>query len=127
MIKLSKVESAETTGQIYLTIVVDAKTANIKSRECKNAAEQCIGHHLVLLSQAVTAKKHTDIIEQAFKKYLCDNLFKHYVDIISINNFIYNSREVFREYKDNIMLAGFNMTYEYLNYHEKEKENVRLG
>lgn len=126
MIKLSKAEKAETTGQLYMTILIDAKAAGIINRGRKNVAEQSIGRHLVFLSQAVTAKEDTGSIEQEFKEYLCESLFKHYVDVISINDFIYNSRQTFHEYKDNIVLAGFHMMYEYLNDYKREEEDVRI-
>lgn len=124
MIKLLKAEKVETTGQIYMTILIDAKAASITSRNHKNITEKNVGQHLVRLSQVITAKRDTNTVEQEFKEYLCECLFKHYVDIISINDFIYDSKQSFSKYKDNIMLAGFHMLYEYLNDYEKEEEDV---
>ena len=113
MIKLVKVEKAESSGQIWMTSFIDAKAAGIKVRHDAALAENEIGKRLVAQSQAVTGRRDTDEIEQEFREYLRDGLFKHYVDILSINDYIYESRQVFIQYRQNIVLAGFNMVYKY--------------
>lgn len=113
MIKLIKVEKAEESGQIWMTTMIDAKAARIDVRADAGKIENEIGKRLVALSQAVTTNSDYDPIEQDFREYLRDDLFKHYVDILSINDYIYGARQTFIFFKENIILAGFHMVYKY--------------
>jgi hypothetical protein len=116
MIKLTDVEKVEAgSGQIYITVLIDAKAAEIPRKNSKGDVEREIDKRLVRLSQAVTARRDTDNVEQEFREYLKEVLFKHYMDPVAINDFIYDSRQVFIRYRENIVLAGFQISHKYLN------------
>ena len=114
MIRLSNVEKAD-SGQIYITVLMDAKAAGILDRKMKGEVERNIDKRLVALSNSINLKRNTDLLEQEFREYLKENLFKHYFDPIAINDFVYDSREVFKRYRESIILVGFQIVHVYIN------------
>ncbi len=120
MIELVKAEKSENSGQLWMTIFIDAQAAGIKYRSEAARASSEIGKRLTALSEAVTGGADHGPVEQEFREYLREVLFRHYVDVIAINDFIYESRQAFIKYKENVVLAGFNMEYKY--YGEVEED-----
>lgn len=112
MIKLVNVEKAE-SGQLWLTSFIDATAAGIKVRHEAALVENEISKRFVVLSKAVADRRDTGIIEQEFREYLRDGLFKHYVDVLSINDYVYETRQAFIKYRENVILVGFNTIYKY--------------
>lgn len=124
MIKLLKAEKNTNTGQVYLTIQIDAGTANIKSGNKKGIVQIEISKRMAWLYNAVTGKRDmsVDEVAQSLKDYLCNELFIHYVDRIAIGNFIYELVLLFKQEKEAMVLAGYSTTYEYLNYEGEDKK-----
>lgn len=120
MIKLVNVTLSEASSALYLKIQLDAEAADIHNQKAKAKAEQCIGKKLVTLSNAIRNGAATDGIEQGMREFFRERFFRHFVDVISINDFIYDMRVNFIKYKKNIALAGYETTFEFLNYVEKE-------
>ena len=116
MIGLIEVEKSSSNSQIYFTIQIDAKRAVIKDSQGKGKVQNIIDKKIASFAAAVTNNKDTDPIEQGLREYLRDDLFKHYVDIISINDFIYDLKKALRTFKQNIALAGYKTSYKYTNY-----------
>lgn len=116
MIKLLSAKKEETNNQLYLTIQIDAKAADIISQDQKGIVGNEISKHLVILSNAITLNGNVDYIEQEFRKFLRDILFKHYVNMTSINDFIYDIKKIFVAFRDNVIMAGYSTIYEFINY-----------
>jgi len=119
MIRLSSVTLSEASSALYLKIQLDAKSADIHTQKAKIKAEQCINKKFIKLSNAINNRDSTDGIEQGMREFFRERFFKHFVDIISINNFIYDMKINFIKYRKNIALAGYETTFEFLNYVEK--------
>jgi len=120
MIKLSNVETSD-SGQLWMVTHIDAKAADIHVRRDAATAENELSKRLVALSNAVNSSRDTDMIEQDMREYMREVLFRHYVDVLSINDYIYDARQAFIQYKQNVILAGFNMMYKY--YGEVEEND----
>jgi len=116
MIRLTEIERSDNNNQLYFTIRIDAKLAAIKTTSHKSEAERNINKKIAALASAVTSKQDVDPIIQDFKEYLSEYLFKHYVDIVAINEFLYNLKIMLRIFKDNIILAGYKVSFKYDNY-----------
>lgn len=125
MIRLLSDEVAESSGEVCIVVSFDAKAARIEDKETKGRAQTKITRHLTLISNRINQGKSTDDLEQTFREYLRDVMFRHYVDMVSINDFLYDCVKVFTEYRENITLAGFKVDYNVYNY-EGEDEDVQV-
>lgn len=116
MIRLAKTEKSTSSSQIYLTIQIDAKRASIRDIQKKGEVQSNIDKKLNSFAGDITCGRNTDSIEQEFREYLRYDLFKHYVDIVSINDFVYDLKITLKTFRENIGLAGYKTSYEYINY-----------
>lgn len=126
MIKLLNTEKSTTSGQIYFTIQIDARAANIKSVYKKGLVQIEMSKRIAWLCNAVTGRRKAvvsiDEAAQSLKDYLCNELFTHYVDRVAIGNFIYEIVLLFKQEREALTLAGYSTTYEYLNYEGEDEE-----
>lgn len=125
MIRLLSDEVSVGSGEVCILVSFDAKAARIEDKKAKGRAQTRITRHLTLISNRINQGKSTDDLEQSFREYLRDVMFSHYVDMVSINDFVYDCRKIFTEYRENITLAGFKVDYKVYNY-EGEDEDVQV-
>jgi len=115
MIWLTKIEKSESNNQVYFTVLVDAKYADIKDSKKKGLAQGELDKKIASLAAVVTGSGDIDPVIQEFKEYLSEDLFKRFLDMIAINDFLYDLKTAIKFLRENIVLAGYKTSYVYKN------------
>jgi len=121
MIFVGEFGSVFGSGHVFIGITLDASAAHLHSPSGLGRATSVLDEHIAKFSDAAIHGRTTDYIEQEFKEYLRDVLFVHYYDPVSINNFVYDLKNVFLEFSLNIVLAGYKITYGFKNYIDEDE------
>jgi len=116
MIWLTKIEKSESNNQIYFTVQIDARHANIRDSKKKGLIQGNLDKRIASLAAAVTCGRDLDPVVQEFKKYLSEGLFRRFLDAVAVNNFLYELKTAMKLLKENIVLAGYKTSYDYKNY-----------
>lgn len=123
MIWLTKLEIATQTDRVEFTVCVDASAAGIRDRVKMRLVEHELDKKIDVFSVGVRRGENYNEGEQGLKNYLCDDLFKYGigVDVVAINNFIYNLKINILRFTENMGIAGYLIIYQYKNYKEEKK------
>jgi len=116
MIWLTKVEKSMHTGQIDFLVCIDAKAACIKDSPRMKVVQRDLDKRINAFTIDVRKKRDYNESEEKLKSYLCDDLFRHSVDIIAVNDFIYDLKKNTLDFSQNISLAGHSTSYIYKNF-----------
>ena len=116
MIWLTGVEKSMHTGQIDFCVCIDAKAAAIKESPRMRAVQHDLDKLINNFTIDVRKKRDYNESEEKLKNYLCENLFRYSVDIIAVNDFIYDLKKGILDYSENICLAGYSVSYVYKNF-----------
>ena len=116
MIWLTKIEKSTQTGRIDFWICIDAKAAAIKDSPRMKIVQRDLDKRINNFTIDVRKERDYNESEEELKKYLCEDLFKYSIDIIAVNNFIYDLKTYILKFAQNISLAGYSTSYIYKNF-----------
>lgn len=116
MIWLTKSEVEPNTGRIGFTIKIDAKAARIDETSKVKRVQIKLDKKINDFSNDIRRNRDYSEYEQDLKEYLCNDLFRYSINIIAVNDFIYDLKTNILKYSENIAIAGFSITYVYKNY-----------
>ena len=117
MIWLTKSEIESNTGRLWFTIKIDVKAARLVEVLEIKKVQMTLDKKINDLSNDL--RIHGDYYskeEQDLKEYLCDVLFKYSINLVAINDFIYDLRVNILKHAKNIAIAGLTIMYCYKNY-----------
>lgn len=104
-------------GSVNFTIRIDAKAARISESGKMRKAQLALDKRITdLVNDLRNSRRDYSEYEQKLKEYLCNDLFKYGINVIAVNDFIYDLKINILKFSENIALAGFSTNYEYKNY-----------
>lgn len=116
MIWLTKSEIDTNIGRINFTIRIDAKAARISESKKMGKIQSALNSKIDAFSNDLRRGRDFSEYEQALKEYLCNEVFKYGINIVAVNDFIYDIRLSILKFSKNIAIAGLIISYEYKNY-----------
>jgi hypothetical protein len=118
MIKILKHLRKE-KGLYLITTELDAKAAGITTKSEKDIIDYLLENHLIKVSDNI----ENEFIVEHFKEFLIEVVFTHYVDLVSVLNYIYDIRETIRTAKAHPSHSKFLFVTEFKNYISDKSEN----
>lgn len=123
MIWLTESSIEASIGRINFIIRIDAKAARIEDSSKMGSVQEALNSKILGFSNDIRDKKDYSEYEQELKEYLCNDLFKYGIDVVAVNDFIYDLRINIIKFSENISITGFSIDYKYKNY---EGEMIKL-
>lgn len=118
MIKILKKLRKE-KGLYLIVTELDAKAADIITEYEKDVIDYRLEEHLIELSDHVD----NDMVIKRLKDFLIESVFTHYVDMVSILNYIHTMRNVIKVEKKHPSHSKFIFVIEFKNYKGDQSNN----